>query len=223
MADVLSCASGNASDDEHEEIPELFEDSEDEGSFCGFSKRGGDNDDSDLDLDGLSGEEDVGNQASDDTEVEEEEARWTDQLDDIQVPEFVEATGLSFVLDTPNELTFFLAFIGDDLWDLMVAETNRYAHQKLANNPERLARYREVSRAELKAFIAINIIMGIFKLPTYFYICQPTIFLLITVLRRQWQRVGSKKLGVICILAIPLGSLHVAMQITIASSRLGQF
>lgn len=160
MADASGCASDG------EGIPVFFEDSEDEGSFCGFSKRGGDNDDSDLDLDDLSGEEDVGNQASDDTEVEEEEARWTDQLDDIQVPEFVEATGLSFVLDTPNELTFFLAFIGDDLWDLMVAETNRYAHQKLANNPERLARYREVSRAELKAFIAINIIMGIVKLPT---------------------------------------------------------
>ena len=46
----------------------------------------------------------------------------------------------------------------------MVTERNRYARQELANTPERLARFREVTRAELKAFIAINIIMGIVKL-----------------------------------------------------------
>ena len=106
---MSGCASGG------EDIPAFFDDSENAGSFYGFPLRGEDNNDSDLDLDGLNGKEDVGNQASDDTDAEEEEARWTDQLDDIQVPEFVEATGLNFVIDTPNEVNFFLAFIGDDL------------------------------------------------------------------------------------------------------------
>ena len=62
---------------------------------------------------------------------------------------------------------FFSAFIGDDLWDHIVAETNRYAQQQLSHFPERLAKFELVTRdrAELKAFIGINIIMGMVKLP----------------------------------------------------------
>ena len=59
-----------------------------------------------------------------------------------------------------NEILFLL-FIGDDLWELMVNETSRYACQKLLKTPERIACLHGVSRAELKAFVAINIIMGI--------------------------------------------------------------
>lgn len=47
--------------------------------------------DSDLDLDGLEAEDD-------DTDAEEEEAPWTDQLDDIQVPQFLASTGINLVL-----------------------------------------------------------------------------------------------------------------------------
>lgn len=143
------------------EVVALFEDSEDEGSFDGFNEldRAGLNldNDSDLDLDDLETEED-------DTDTEEEEACWTDQLVDLQVPEFVAATGINLVLNNPNELDIFLAFIADDLWDKMVEESNRYAHQKLDNRSEN---FRAITRAEMKAFIGINIIMGIDKLPAY--------------------------------------------------------
>ena len=48
-----------------------------------------------------------------------------------------------------------------------MAETNRYAQQQLSQFPERLAKFEPVTcnHAELKAFIGINIIMGMVKLP----------------------------------------------------------
>ena len=67
----------------------------------------------------------------------------------------------------PLAVNFFSAFIGDDLWDHIVAETNRYAQQQLSQFPERPAKFEPVTRdcAELKAFLGINIIMVMAKLP----------------------------------------------------------
>ena len=68
----------------------LFLDSGDKGSSDGFDEldREGLNqyNESDLDLDDLEAKED-------DTDAEEE-ACWTDQLDDFQVPQFVPSTGI---------------------------------------------------------------------------------------------------------------------------------
>ena len=41
---------------------------------------------------------------------DEHEARWNDQVDNIQIPDFVAATALYFVLDNRNELNIFLSF-----------------------------------------------------------------------------------------------------------------
>ena len=60
---------------------------------------------------------------------------------------------------------FFSAFIGDDLRDHIVAETNRYAQQQLSQFPVRLAKFEAVTRAELKVFMDINVIMGMVRLP----------------------------------------------------------
>ena len=150
------------------EVAALFEHSGSEETFDGFEMGGRDrNNDSDIDLEGLEAEDDDPGPyvpPGDDTDDEEEEARWTDQLIDIQVPDFLAATGINLVLNNPNELDVFLSFIGDDLWDKMVAESNRYAHQQLG---DRFANFRVITRAELKAFTGINIIMGIVRLPNY--------------------------------------------------------
>ena len=61
------------------ELPAVFDDSVDEGSFDGFKGRRRDYDsDSDVDLVGL--EDDDGGPAPGGTDDEEEEARWTDHL-----------------------------------------------------------------------------------------------------------------------------------------------
>ena len=146
-------------------LPAVFDDSGDEGSFDGFEGRCRDYDsDSDVDLVGL--EDDDGGPAPGGTDDEEEEARWTDHLSDFPIPDFTAASGLNFNLpDIPNPLDYFVEFVDDNLWDLIVVETNRYVGKKLLNSPERLANFVPVTRAEMKAFIGINIIMGITKLP----------------------------------------------------------
>ena len=157
-----------ADDTERErDIAAIFEDSGDEGSFDGFEGRHSDSD-SDSDVDRVGLEDDDGGPAPGfNTDDEEEEARWTDHLSDFQVPPFQAPTGITFNLpELPNPLDFFVEFVGDDLWDFIVEETNRYARQKLANSPERLANFISVTREELKAFIGIHIIMGINLLPS---------------------------------------------------------
>ena len=61
-------------------------------------------------------------------------------------------------------MSFLLNFLGDDLWDMVVEESNRYAQQKLG---DRFGNFRQITCAELKAFIGINLIMGINRLPNY--------------------------------------------------------
>ena len=154
------------------DVASLFEDSGDEESFDGFGEGGFSSDnDSDLDFEGLDAEEDAPGpdeaqvpQPSHDTDDEEEEARWTAHLTDVQVPPFVAASGVNIALDNPSELDVFLNFLGDDLWDRVVEESNRYAQQKLG---DRFANFHQITRVELKAFIGINLIMGINRLPNY--------------------------------------------------------
>lgn len=48
----------------------------------------------------------------------------------------------------------------------MVSETNRYAREKLAGSPERLANFQPITRNEFQAFLGINVIMGMNRLPS---------------------------------------------------------
>ena len=143
----------------------IFADSGDGASFDGFEGRSSNNDsNSDVDLVGL--EDDDGGPAPGGRDDEEEEARWTDHLSDFPIPDFTAATGLTFNLPhSPNPLDYFVEFLDDNLWDSIVVETNRYARQKLSTSPERLANFVPVTHAEIKAFMGINVIMGIAKLP----------------------------------------------------------
>ncbi|KAJ7350170.1 Exosome component 10 [Desmophyllum pertusum] len=89
------------------DIPAVFEDSGDEGSFEGFEGIDRDGYNSDVDFVGL--EDDGGGPApGGTTDDEEEEARWTDHLSDFQVPAFQAPTGLNFNLpDNPSPLDYF--------------------------------------------------------------------------------------------------------------------
>ena len=135
------------------DVASLFEDSGDEESFDGLGEGGFSTDnDSDLDFEGLDAEEDAPGpdeaqvpQPSHDTDDEEEEARWTAHLTYVQVPPFVAASSVNIALDNPSELDVFLNFLGDDLWDRVVEESNRYAQQKLG---DRFANFHQITRAE---------------------------------------------------------------------------
>ena len=119
------------------EVASCFGDSD----FNGFRELKRDRGDiSDTDLDGLEAEEDEAGskdaevpEANADDMEDEEEAQRTAHLIDVQVPDFLATSGVNVNLNDPNELDMFLHFIGDDLWDLIVNESNRYAQQKLGD------------------------------------------------------------------------------------------
>ena len=73
-------------------------------------------------------------------------------------------SGVNIALDNSSELSVFFNFLGGDLWDRVVEESNRYSEQKLG---DRFANFHQITQAELKAFIGINLIMGINRLPNY--------------------------------------------------------
>ena len=65
-----------------------------------------------------------------------------------------------------REGTFFCAMFTDDMWNLIVTETNRYHDQQASAEPHKhKVKWTPVSREEMEAFVEIMIYMGIVKLP----------------------------------------------------------
>ena len=65
-----------------------------------------------------------------------------------------------------REGTFFDAMFTNDMWELMVTETNRYHGQQVAAEPTKHKRkWTPVTRDQMEAFIGILIYMAIVKLP----------------------------------------------------------
>ena len=63
---------------------------------------------------------------------------------------------------TPREL--FCRFFTDEVWDLMVTETNRYALENISHTPHARP-WEDVIVPEMKAFVGLLILMGIVRLP----------------------------------------------------------
>ena len=61
-------------------------------------------------------------------------------------------------------LDFFAKYFIDEVWDLLVTETNRYAHANISSRPHSRA-WNDVNVEEMKAFIGMLILLGIIKLP----------------------------------------------------------
>ena len=60
----------------------------------------------------------------------------------------------------------FGRFFTDEVWDLLVTETNRYANQCRAQSTSRTQRpWHDVTKEEMKAFVGMLMVMGICKLP----------------------------------------------------------
>ena len=69
---------------------------------------------------------------------------------------------LSFT-DNTTPLDIFCHFFTDEVWDLLVTETNRYAQQKLASLGNTRT-WAETNVEEMKAFIGMLIALGILQL-----------------------------------------------------------
>lgn len=63
---------------------------------------------------------------------------------------------------TPSQL--FFRYFTDDVWELIVRETNRYAHGNLSDAPHARP-WEDVTTPEMQAFVGLLIMMGILHLP----------------------------------------------------------
>ena len=83
-------------------------------------------------------------------------------------PEFTEQCGIR--IDTTDYLPvdFFTLYFDDNLLSLIALETNRYADQIIQQGVKphaRLSRWKPVTLDEIKVYIALQIVMGIRRLP----------------------------------------------------------
>ena len=74
-------------------------------------------------------------------------------------------SNVPFTADT-SAVDLFYNYFTEDVWALLVTETNRYAQQNLSEKPSARV-WTEVSVEEMKAFIGLLITMGIVKLPRF--------------------------------------------------------
>ncbi|KAL9967433.1 hypothetical protein ACROYT_G025655 [Oculina patagonica] len=97
---------------------------------------------------------------------------WSDQYTPTQIPDFGEPhpgpTRRFPNVNTTRERDFFDLLFTDNIWELLVQETNKYYQQQKAADPNKHKRpWALVTRDEMEAFMGIIILMGIVKLPRF--------------------------------------------------------
>ncbi|VDI11982.1 Hypothetical predicted protein [Mytilus galloprovincialis] len=89
---------------------------------------------------------------------------WSEQLEDIDIPDFSEMTGPVHMLPlNAQAVDFFQLFFEERFFQHLAEQTNLYAQQTSENDQH----WEEVTTAEIKAFIGINILMGVMQLSSY--------------------------------------------------------
>jgi hypothetical protein len=94
------------------------------------------------------------------------EIGWT--ADDTQhaIRPFEGETGLQRDMDSHGPKDFFDLLFEDDMWDILVEQTNLYFHQshpdlEVLSPHSRLRKWRDVTKDEMKVFVALSIAMGL--------------------------------------------------------------
>ena len=143
---------------------------EEEGDFFGFEADGVDRDvESDLDVDLAEVQTDLAQNSDSNSDSDgdvDDQPQWTQRLSEVTVEPFSDSSGVIHDLPVgaaPSD--FFQLFFTDDLLEMIVHETNRYAEQKIADKGVADPRWQPVTIGEVKLFIAINIMMGLHICP----------------------------------------------------------
>lgn len=128
--------------------------------------------DSDIDVSELEDESDEndesgsGSKSASGSESESDEAvEWTDRLQNIHLEDFTSPVGITFEIgNEARELDVFKKLFNDEILNVIVRETNRYARQKLAGDA--LDKWQDVTLDEIKAFLGVSVVMGLNILPS---------------------------------------------------------
>ena len=90
------------------------------------------------------------------------EAKWKPADQEPSIPDFTATPGI--------EVDFVNLFFTNDVFDLLVTQTNLYASQYISNHPNLSAHsqarsWHDTTRDEMKKFIALSLLMGIVRKP----------------------------------------------------------
>lgn len=114
------------------------------------------NEDSDIDVSELEDESDEndesGSESVSGSKSESDEAvEWTDHLQNIHLEDFTSPVGITFEIgNEARELDLFKKLFNDEILNVIVRETNRYAQQKLVGDA--LVKWQDVTLEEIKLF-----------------------------------------------------------------------
>lgn len=101
------------------------------------------------------------------------QANWTcdrDRFQSRRKKTYTRSRGLAPGQQLSNQhkaVDFFNLFWDNELWEMMLAESNRYAKQQREANPPppSFAKFSDFSMAELRTFVGLCLMMGILRLP----------------------------------------------------------
>lgn len=95
-----------------------------------------------------------------------------DPYESVWLEDYNERQGILFDSSNFAPVDFFKLFMPDAAFDLIAMETNRYAMQYFDDPTDlppssRFLKWKDTSRAEVKAFVALQIAMGLCQKPTF--------------------------------------------------------
>ena len=148
-----------------EEYHDIFGTSEEEDADIDFEG-------SDIEVQQMDSDEELEEEAEESNNEDnaadaiDEQTAWSNELSDFVILPFNSQCGIKVEVPPESRSDFFFNLIfSDELIDIIVRETNRYARQKLAGNDTRLAKWHDTTRQEVKAYFGICLVMGINNLP----------------------------------------------------------
>ncbi|CAH2319774.1 Hypothetical predicted protein [Pelobates cultripes] len=87
-----------------------------------------------------------------------------------EIPPFMATPGIAVTVDACEPLNYFELFMSNDIFELMVEQTNLFANQYLSANPgsnyNRRNMWHPTDVAEMRKFWALTLVMGIVKKPS---------------------------------------------------------
>lgn len=104
--------------------------------------------------------------SSSESDSDDKDLAWRPNLRKPNNKPFTEAVGATFELrPRKNKLDFFLKFFPEELFELLVRETNSYAARVIETNPDR--HWKEVVVEEMKAFFGIYMYISVVQILNY--------------------------------------------------------
>lgn len=94
----------------------------------------------------------------------EGEIGWSRDATPVNTMPFTSRSGaVSGVAEDGTAKDFFQLFLIDELFDMIVVETNRYASQCISRKPD--PKWQDTTREEIQAFFGLHVLFGYHKLP----------------------------------------------------------